>query len=68
MNLTKVQAKQELQKLVDLFEKEMKSGEAMELNEANTKSTFIKPHLRLLGWDNNCLSSFKNNIKVICEV
>jgi len=39
MNLTKQQAKQELQKLVDLFEKEMKSGEAMELNEANTKST-----------------------------
>ena len=51
MNLTKGQAKQELQKLVDLFEKEMKSGEAMELNEANTKSTFIEPLLRLLGWD-----------------
>ena len=53
MNLTKEQAKQELQKLVDLFEKEMKSGEAMELNEANTKSTFIEPLLRLLGWDTN---------------
>lgn len=48
MNLTKEQAKQELQKLVDLFEKEMKSGKAMELNEANNKSTFIEPLLRLL--------------------
>jgi len=67
MNLTKGQAKQELQKLVDLFEKEMKSGEAMELNEANTKSTFIEPLLRLLGWDNNRLSS-KNNLEVICSV
>ncbi|MCM8780084.1 MAG: N-6 DNA methylase, partial [Candidatus Omnitrophica bacterium] len=52
MNLTKLQAKENLAKLIQKFKGELDSGRAKDYNEEETKHSFIDPLLQdVLGWD-----------------
>lgn len=54
MELTKEKAKENLSKLIEKFERELKSGQAEDYNEEATKISFIQPLLKnVLGWDVN---------------
>ena len=54
MALTKQQAKENLKKLIEKFNKESDLGHIKEYNEEATKTAFIQPLLKdVLGWDVN---------------
>lgn len=52
MELTKQEAKENLQKLIEKFNQELAAGHIDEYNEEATKTSFIQPFLKdVLGWD-----------------
>ena len=52
MKLSRAEAKENLAKLIEKFEKETSSGRINDYNEEATKTAFIQPFLRnVLGWN-----------------
>jgi len=49
--MTKEEAKQEIQKLVDKYERIAKAGKIKSYNEAQTRNEFIEPLFGFWGWD-----------------
>ncbi len=49
--MTKEEAKQEIQKLVEKYQRLVQSGKVNSHNEAQTRNEFIEPLFELLGWD-----------------
>jgi len=49
--MTKTQAKQQIKKLVEKYEKLEKEGKVKKYNEAQTRNEFIEPLFEALGWD-----------------
>ncbi|MCB4792795.1 MAG: N-6 DNA methylase [Elusimicrobia bacterium] len=65
MTLTKLQAKENLSKLINKFEVELASGQAREYNEEATKTAFIQPLLKdVLGWDVNDNNEVSPEVRV----
>jgi len=49
--VTKEEAKEQIKKIIEKFEKLNSEGKLNNLNEENTKSWFIEPLFNALGWD-----------------
>jgi len=49
--MTKGEAKQQVQKLVEKYERLAKAGKIKSYNEAQTRNEFIEPLFEFLGWD-----------------
>ena len=50
-HLTKEQAKEEVKKLVDKYNRILESGSIKRYKEEDTKAEFIEPLFEALGWD-----------------
>ena len=49
--MTKLEAKQEIQKLVEKYQRVLQDGKIKSYNEAQTRNEFIEPLFEFLGWD-----------------
>ncbi len=49
--MTKEEAKQQIQKLVDKYQRVLAEGKMKSYNEAQTRNEFIEPLFEYLGWD-----------------
>ena len=50
-HFTKEQAKEEVKKLVDKYNRILESGSIKRYKEEDTKAEFIEPLFEALGWD-----------------
>ena len=49
--MTKEEAKQQIQKLVEKYQRVVEAGKIKSYNEAQTRNEFIEPLFEFLGWD-----------------
>ncbi|MEK7130432.1 MAG: hypothetical protein AAB793_02150, partial [Patescibacteria group bacterium] len=49
--MTKNEAKQQIQKLVEKYQRVAEAGNIKSYNEAQTRNEFIEPLFEFLGWD-----------------
>ena len=49
--MNKQEAKQQIQKLVEKYERVREAGKVKSYNEAQTRNEFIEPLFEFLGWD-----------------
>ncbi|MEK7819097.1 MAG: hypothetical protein AAB255_04815 [Bacteroidota bacterium] len=49
--MTKEESKQQIQKLVEKYQRVAEMGKIKSYNEAQTRNEFIEPLFEFLGWD-----------------